>query len=100
MSEQASTIPALEPVWLVEAKYVANAAEARAPFRAAHLARLAELKERGVVVEAGAYADLSASVVVLRAATEDEALDLCRADVYWQNGVWLELKARAFARIP
>ncbi len=63
MSEQASNLPTLEPVWLVEAVYVANAVEARAPFRSAHLARLLELKERGVVVEAGAYADVSASVL-------------------------------------
>ena len=100
MSEQASSLPTLEPVWLVEAVYVANAVEARAPFRSAHLARLLELKERGVVVEAGAYADASASVLMLRAASEDEALDLCRADVYWQNGIWVDLKARAFARLP
>jgi uncharacterized protein YciI len=100
MSGQASSIPTLEPVWLVEATYVANAAEARAPFRPAHLARITELKDRGVVVEAGAYADASASLFILRAVTEDEALDLCRADVYWQNGIWVDLKARAFARVP
>ena len=91
--------PTFEPVWLVEATYVANAAEARAPFRPAHLTRLAELKGNGVVVEAGAYVDASASLLMLRAATEEEALDLCRADVYWQNGVWVGLKARAFARV-
>jgi hypothetical protein len=37
---------------------------------------------------------------MLRVATEEEALDLCRADVYWQNGIWVDLKARAFARLP
>ena len=100
MSGQASNIPTLEPVWLVEATYVANAAEARTPFRPADLARTTELKVQGVVVEAGAYADASASLVMLRAATEDEALDLCRADVYWQNGIWVDLKAHAFARVP
>jgi uncharacterized protein len=100
MSAQSPTVPTLEPVWLVEAKYVANAAEARAPFRPAHLARLTELKDRGVVVEAGAYADASASLLMLRAATEDEAVELCKADVYWRNGIWVDLKARAFARLP
>ena len=87
-------------MWLVEASYVANAAEARAPFRPAHLARITELKSSGVVLEAGAYADASASLLMLRAATEEEALDLCRADVYWQNAIWVDLKARAFARVP
>lgn len=100
MSEQTSNIPTLEPVWLVEAAYVPNAAEARAPFRSAHLSRLLELKEQGVVVEVGAYADASASVLMLRVASEDEALEICRADVYWRNGVWVDLKARAFARVP
>jgi uncharacterized protein YciI len=100
MSDPSPIVPDLEPVWLVEATYVANATHARAPFRRAHLARLTELKDRGVVVEAGAFADASASVVMLRANTEEEALELCRADVYWQNGVWVDLRARAFARLP
>lgn len=100
MSEPSPNVPTLEPVWLVEATYVANATAARAPFRPTHLARLTDLKARGVVVEAGAYADASASLLMLRAATEDEALDLCRADVYWQNGIWVDLNARAFARLP
>jgi uncharacterized protein YciI len=100
MSDLSPNVPTLEPVWLVEATYVENAAEARAPFRPAHLARLTELKTRGVVVEAGAYGDASASLLMLRATTEEEALELCRADVYWQNGVWVDLKARAFSRVP
>lgn len=93
-------VPTLEPVWMVEASYVANAVEARAPFRPTHLARITELKGSGVVLEAGAYADASASLLMVRAATEDEALDICRADVYWQNGIWIDLKARAFSRVP
>ena len=100
MSEHPSAIPALELVWLVEATYVANAAEVRAPFRAAHLARVRELRHQGVIVEAGAYADASASLLMLRAKTEEEALDLARADTYWQNGVWVDLKARSFSRVP
>jgi uncharacterized protein len=100
MPEQAATIPTLEPVWLVEAAYVANAVEVRAPFRAAHLARITELKDQGVVLEAGAYADASASLLMMRAGTEEEALDVCKADPYWKNGVWVDLKARAFNRVP
>jgi len=101
MTEQpASTPPGLEPVWMVEATYVANAAEVRVPYRPDHLANLLELKESGVVLEAGAYADASASVLMLRAASEENAVEICRNDVYWQNGVWVELKARAFMRVP
>ena len=89
----------IEPVWLVEATYAPDAAETRVPFRAEHIARLRELKRQGIAVEAGAFADVSASVVLLRATDEQEALALCRDDVYLRNGVWVELRARAFGRI-
>jgi len=75
----------VEPVWLVEATYAPDAAETRVPFRAEHIARLQELKRQGIVVE--------------RAADAEAALDVCRADVYLRNGVWVELRARAFGRV-
>ena len=90
---------AIEPVWLVQATYSPDAAETRTPFRARHLARAAELKAAGVIVEVGAYADVSASVLIIRAATEEDALDVCREDIYMQNGVWVELRAKAFGRL-
>jgi len=86
----------LEPVWLVDATYAPDAAETRGPFRAEHARRLLELREAGVVVEVGAFSDVSASLVLIRAASAEEALDVCRADVYLRNGVWVELRARAF----
>jgi len=89
----------IEPVWLVEATYAPDAAETRVPFRAEHIARLRELKRRGIVVEAGAFADVSASVILLRATDEQEALAVCRDDVYLRNGIWVELRAGAFGRV-
>ncbi len=89
----------IEAVWLVEATYAPDAAETRIPFRAEHIARLEKLKGTGIVVEVGAFADMSASIVILRAADEQAALDLCRDDVYLRNGVWVELRARAFGRV-
>jgi len=89
----------IEPIWLVEATYAPDAAETRVPFRAEHLARLRELKRQGIVVEAGAFADVSASIILIRAADEQAALELCRDDVYLRNGVWVELRARAFGRV-
>ena len=50
----------------------------------------------GTFLLAGAFTDVSSSVVVVRAASEEEALDLCRDDVYLRNGIWVELRARAF----
>jgi uncharacterized protein YciI len=96
-----STLPpdlALEQLWLVEATYAPDAAETRGPFRARHLSRLVELREAGIVVEAGAYTDVSSSLVLLRVDSEEAALDVCRGDVYMKNGVWVELRARPFSR--
>jgi uncharacterized protein YciI len=94
-----SEIPAIEQVWLVEATYAPDAAGTRVPFRAAHLSHLLELKEAGVVVEAGAFTDVSASIVLVRAESEEAALAVCRDDVYMRNGVWVELRARSFGRV-
>jgi uncharacterized protein len=98
MTEHAPDIT-IEPVWLIEATYAPDAAETRVPFRARHLARLAELKDAGVVIEAGAFADVSASLVLLRAADEAAALDIARDDIYMANGVWVEVRARPFGRV-
>ena len=89
----------IENTWLVEATYAPDAAETRVPFRAEHLRRCAELKALGVIVEVGAYADVSASVLILRAADEASALAIVRDDVYMRNGVWIEVRARAFGRV-
>jgi len=101
MTDPAAT-PATTPielVWLVEATYAPDAAETRVPFRAEHIARLRELKRQGLVIEAGAFTDVSATLVLVRAADEDAALDICRDDVYLRNGVWVELRARPFGRV-
>ena len=89
----------LESVWLVEATYSPDAAETRKPFRAEHLAGIRERLASGVYVEAGAFADVSASVILVRADSAEAALDLVRDDVYLRNGVWVELRARAFGRV-
>ncbi len=90
---------AIEPAWFVQCTYAPDAEETRVPFRAAHLARAAELKRRGVIIEVGAFADVSASVLLIRAASEAEALEICRQDVYMQHGVWVELRAAPFGRL-
>jgi uncharacterized protein len=91
--------PTIEPIWFVEATYAPDAAETRVPFRAQHLARLIELEDAGVVIEAGAFVDVSASILLVRSADETAALDLFRDDVYMRNGVWVELRARPFGRV-
>ncbi|MEX2011394.1 MAG: YciI family protein [Chloroflexota bacterium] len=94
-----SEAPVIESVWLVEATCAPDAAETRKPFRAAHLARLLELKDAGIIVEAGAFMDVSSSIVLVRAESEEAALAVCRDDVYMRNGVWVEVRARPFGRV-
>ena len=76
-----------------------NSVNSRPPFRAEHIARAAELKAAGTIVEIGAFTDVSGAVILVRAESEAAALDLIRADVYVKNGVWVELRARPFGRI-
>jgi uncharacterized protein YciI len=89
----------IEPAWLIEATYAPDAAETRVPFRARHVARLGELKEAGIVIEAGAFADVSATILIVRAADEAAALDIARDDIYMANGVWVEIRARPFGHV-
>jgi uncharacterized protein len=90
---------AIEQIWVVEATLGHDAAERRAPVRQEHLARLARLRDAGTVVDAGAYADMSASLLLLRVPSEEAALALARADVYFKAGVWTEFRVRAFGRV-
>jgi uncharacterized protein YciI len=90
---------AIEPVYVIEATYAADAAERRPAVRAEHLTRIAELRDQGVVIEAGGYADLSVAILIVRAANEDEALALARSDVYMRSGVWVDARAKPYGRV-
>ena len=91
--------PTVEPVWFVEATYAPDGAESRVPFRAEHLAGVAARIAQGVYVEVGAYTDVSASVAIVRAESEEAALAIVSDDVYMRNGIWVELRARPFGRV-
>ena len=90
---------AIEPIWFVEATYAPDAADTRVPYRAQHLARVLELRDAGMIVEAGAFTDVSATILLVRAASADEALALAREDVYLRHGIWVEIRARPFGRV-
>jgi uncharacterized protein YciI len=89
----------IEPLWLVEATYAPDGAESRVPFRAEHVAAAARRIQEGVYVEVGAFADVSASILLVRAESAAAAIALVGDDVYLRNGVWVELRASAFGRI-
>lgn len=98
-----SEIPAgvkVESVFLVEARYAPDAAEKRPAVRAEHLARIVELEQEGIVIEAGAYSDgLTSSILLVRADDADGALAIALDDVYARSGVWNDFSARPFGRV-
>ena len=89
MSSGRSTNPSCAP----------DAAETRVPFRVEHAARLLALRDAGVLVEAGAFADVSASILIVRARDLEAAGAIARDDVYLRNGVWVEIRVRPFGRV-
>ncbi|MEX1173205.1 MAG: YciI family protein [Chloroflexota bacterium] len=89
----------MEPIFVVEATYAPDAAETRVPFRPEHLAGIIARKRAGVYIEAGAYADMTASLILVRAPDAAAAIALVSDDVYMRNGVWVEVRARGFGRV-
>jgi uncharacterized protein YciI len=90
---------AIEPIYVVEADYTPEAAERRPAVRAEHLARIAELRDAGVIVEAGGRTDFSSAVLLVRAASAEEAIAVFADDVYVRCGVWGEIRATGFGRV-
>jgi hypothetical protein len=89
----------MEPVFIIEATYGPDAIELRPSHRPAHLTRIAALRAAGVILEAGAYPDMSGSLLLVRAADADAALAIARDDVYMREGVWVDVRVRPFARV-
>jgi uncharacterized protein len=89
----------IERIWAIEATYAPDGAETRAPYRAEHLARMAKLHREGILVAAGAYTDVSKSIVLIRAETEEEALAIAREDPYVPGGVWVEVRVKPFGLV-
>lgn len=91
---------AIEPVWIVEVPYTRDAAKRRPAVRHGHLERIGRLLREGTLVEAGGYDDFTAALLMVRAATAEDALSLIRDDVYFRSGVWREpVRARQYGRV-
>ncbi|HEX6499107.1 MAG TPA: YciI family protein [Micromonosporaceae bacterium] len=85
-----------QPTFLIRAEYCADAAQAREPYRDRHLEGVARLLASGTALVAGAMADLSASVLVVRADDAQAARALAESDVYWRNGVWTNIEVSEY----
>ncbi len=78
------------PKYVLWGSYCDNVIEKRAPYRQAHLDRLAQLKAEGALVTLGPTQDLTKVFGVYEAADEAAARQLVEQDPYWQNGIWTE----------
>ena len=90
---------AIETIYVVEATYAPDAPQTRRPVRPEHLARVIEMRRAGILLEAGGFADFTSALLLFRTASAEEALAICREDVYARSGVWVELRARPWARV-
>lgn len=90
---------AIETIFIVEATYAPDASVTRRPARAEHLARVIELRQAGILLEAGGFTDFTSALLLFRTASAEEALAICREDVYTRCGVWVELRARPWGRV-
>ena len=78
------------PKYVLWGSYCENVLEKRAPYRQAHLDRLAQLKAEGSLFTIGPTQDLTRVFGVYEAADETAARKLVEDDPYWQNGIWTE----------
>ena len=78
------------PKYVLWGSYCLDVLEKRAPYRQAHLDRLAELKAAGSLITIGPTKDLTRVFAVYEAIDEAAARQLVEADPYWQNGIWTE----------
>ena len=88
-----------EACYVAECFYAEGAAGKRAPFREAHLARVAMLSDEGALLLAGAFDDLSASLLVLAVENEEAVAAIVETDIYWKNKVWTSYKIRRLNRV-
>lgn len=78
------------PKYVLWGSYCDDVLEKRVPYRQAHLDRLAQLKEAGVLITLGPTKDVTKVFGVYEAADEAAVRKLVEDDPYWQNGIWTE----------
>src|SRR6267143_1976261 len=88
-----------EPCYVAECTYARDAAQKRAPFREAHLARIGMLSDEGALLLAGAFDDMSASLLVVAVESEEAVTAIIETDVYWKNKIWTSFKIRRLDRV-
>jgi hypothetical protein len=85
-------------VYHVAATTAADYPSRREPYRKEHLARLLDLRARGLVVAAGPAPDGTGADLFYRARAEGDLARLVEEDPYFAGGAWTAYSARAFAQ--
>lgn len=88
-----------QPCFVVEATYAPDAAVRRVPLREKHLERMEELADEGAVMLAGAYEDMSSSLLVFTVETEESVRAIIDSDVYMKEGVWTGYSIKVLNRV-
>ena len=60
---------------------------------------MAKLTDEGALVMAGAYDDLSASLLVFSVGSEKAVKAIVETDVYWKNKVWDDYSIKKLNRV-
>ncbi|UFP96122.1 YciI family protein [Gloeobacter morelensis] len=76
------------PKYVLIGAYCPDVLAKRAPYREAHLERLARLKAEGKVLTIGPTRDLTRVFGIYETDSETEARTLVEADPYWQHQIW------------
>lgn len=92
-------MPPTQHCFLVEARYVSDAATSRVPHREKHLERLSKLSKEGALLFAGAADDLSVSILVFAVETQEAAVAIIETDVYMRHGVWTDFTVTKLNRV-
>lgn len=82
------------PKYILWGSYCDNVVEKRAPYRQAHLDRLAGLKQTGSLITIGPTKDLTQVFGVYEAADEAAVRQLVEDDPYWQQGIWTDYEVK------
>jgi uncharacterized protein YciI len=78
------------PKYVMWGSYCEDVLQKRAPYRQAHLDRLAQLKADGAVITIGPTKNLQKVFGVYQAENEAAARKLVEDDPYWQHRIWTE----------
>jgi len=92
-------MPNFELAYVASVTYAPDAADRRVPVREEHLARVTKLMDEGAIILAGAYDDMSATLLVFVLENEDAVKAIIESDIYWRTGVWTGYEIRKISRL-